>query len=302
MTRRKQVVRWVHDNAHARWDVVPALLYPLRASRGRATPITYRMLGRVGRLGNQLFQIAGALAVAAERGAPVLLPDWRYRPYFSVPDEVFARHERELLGARDAFRFADCIESRHERIFLQHHSLPESVRPEVLRWFHPSALAAEAMEGQLPIGHLTALHVRTWFRPAEVAAAAVDGTPWGGLTLNPTYVNLTPEYYIDGARSVAVPGTTFVIFSDAPAWCRTEIAPSLAGLGDVVVVEGNSDWLDLFLMARCNRHVISNSTYAWWGAFLSDDPEPVRPSRVLTDPTNRRHDRLFPPSWRVVDV
>ncbi len=44
-------------------------------------------LGQWGRLGNQLFQIAGTYALASDLGVRVVLRnDWPYRRYFALPD------------------------------------------------------------------------------------------------------------------------------------------------------------------------------------------------------------------------
>ena len=114
------------------------------------------------------------------------------------------------------------------------------------------------------------------------------------------FLLLTADYYVAAARSVTVPGTHLVVFSDDPAWCKAELASRLEAIAPVTVVEGNADWLDLLLMARCNRHVVSNSTYAWWGAFLSGDSEPTHPGRVHQDPAYPPPS-IYPASWRMID-
>ena len=291
MNRRRILKRELHELGYARWEIVPGLLAPGRRLRGRPTPVTFRMLDGLGGLGNQLWQIAGTLALARARDAPVALPEWGYRRWFSLPDRFFAARPRDVLAARDSFRYVGQMRPRRDRLFLQRWALIEPVAADLRHWLRPSAEAAGAIDGLLPKGRLAAVHVR---RGDYVTSAEIFG-----------YFRVLPiEYYLAGVSSVVAPDTTLVVFSDDPAWCRAELAPRLEEIAPVTVVEGNRDWADLLLMSRCDHHVLSNSTYAWWGAFLSDDPEPVHPLRFSTDPTESKsaHSAMYPPSWRALDL
>jgi hypothetical protein len=33
---------------------------------------------------------------------------------------------------------------------------------------------------------------------------------------------------------------------------------------------GSESWMDMALMCRCTHHIIANSSFSWWGAWLSD--------------------------------
>ena len=55
-------------------------------------------LGSAGQLGNQLWQIAGTIAIARRNGAEaVFRNDWPYRPFFAIPE---ARYASRLSAAR----------------------------------------------------------------------------------------------------------------------------------------------------------------------------------------------------------
>jgi hypothetical protein len=59
----------------------------------------------------------------------------------------------------------------------------------------------------------------------------------------------------------------FFIFSDDPDWCREHFTGS-----DMTVVSrpGSDASNDLAMMARCDHHVIGNSSFGWWGGWLGD--------------------------------
>ncbi len=75
-------------------------------------------LGFRGRLGNQLFQIAGTYSLARRHGAGIALrSDWPYRPYFDLPQSWF--HSRlTTLRCRQAWPLAEEIPAEW-RIYLQ---------------------------------------------------------------------------------------------------------------------------------------------------------------------------------------
>jgi len=81
------------------------------------------------------------------------------------------------------------------------------------------------------------------------------------------------EYYKKGIDEVLKDGKeyTFYIFSNDMKWCENHIAP-LVGSNKIEYVSGNigenSCW-DMFLMTYCKDLIIANSSFSWWGAFLS---------------------------------
>ena len=86
---------------------------------------------------------------------------------------------------------------------------------------------------------------------------------------------LDVAYYEQAMRIVVErePNPLWVIFSDDISWCRAHL-PFLDG---AVFVEGNTaePWEDLRLMAACKHHIIANSSFSWWGAYLGRDPQGV---------------------------
>ncbi len=66
----------------------------------------------------------------------------------------------------------------------------------------------------------------------------------------------------EGARNPLV-----VFFSDDLAWCERRLATGL----DAAFVDwnrGSDAWRDMRLMTLCDRLVIANSSFSWWGARL----------------------------------
>lgn len=81
----------------------------------------------------------------------------------------------------------------------------------------------------------------------------------------------TEEYYARAMERIrrAYPDAVFYIFSNDLAWCREQYK----GIADIRFTETdgeNADIAELFLMAGCRHHIMANSSFSWWGAFLGE--------------------------------
>lgn len=70
------------------------------------------------------------------------------------------------------------------------------------------------------------------------------------------------------------PEAVFFFFSNEPEWVRKWLESEYPEGFSFEVVEGTDEkngYLDLFLMSRCKHHIIANSSFSWWGAWLNPD-------------------------------
>ena len=44
-----------------------------------------------------------------------------------------------------------------------------------------------------------------------------------------------------------------------------------------MIAEGNSTDCDLCLMSLCKYHIIANSSFSWWGAWLANSKQVIAP-------------------------
>lgn len=90
---------------------------------------------------------------------------------------------------------------------------------------------------------------------------------------------------------------TFFVFSDDIAFCRENLP---AGPRYVFVDHNGQTEAheDLRLMSACRHHIMANSSFSWWGAWLNPSPDKIVlvPDRWL-DPAVP-HPDLLPPSWK----
>lgn len=89
----------------------------------------------------------------------------------------------------------------------------------------------------------------------------------------------------------------FFIFSDEPEWAHNNLKLSYP----TRIVDHNKadkNYEDLRLMSQCKHHIIVNSTFSWWGAWLSQNPEKIvfAPKRWLKSDDHDPKD-LIPDKW-----
>ena len=85
--------------------------------------------------------------------------------------------------------------------------------------------------------------------------------------------------------------------NDDPAWVRENLVMPY----EMRVMEhndSNHNYEDLRLMSACRHHIIANSSFSWWGAWLNPSPNKivVSPARWFADP-QMVNDDIWPESW-----
>ncbi len=95
------------------------------------------------------------------------------------------------------------------------------------------------------------------------------------------------------------PEAHFYVFSDGLDWVKENLSlPSTAVF--VGCNHAADSWQDMMLMSHCRHHIICNSTFSWWGAWLNP-----RPNKLVLCPTrwfaNEPSSRYVPDSWEKIE-
>lgn len=111
----------------------------------------------------------------------------------------------------------------------------------------------------------------------------------------------TPEYFKAGVKEIKkiVKNPRFIVFSDDIQWCKKNLDffPH-----DTLYEDGDDPvWEKLRLMYSCKHFIISNSTFSWWAQFLSrnDDKIVVAPSKWYNIGDNKD---IYEENWHLIDI
>ena len=263
-------------------------------------------LGKMGQLGNQMFQYAALKGIAAKHNYKTIIPSHnevivdalgnklRIELFdaFDIPmgpmDVGYIPHERNVQEPHYHFSqelLDNCPDNVSLVGYFQSEKYFKHIEDDIRKLFGPkeAALSCWASSQHL-FDNPIALHIRR-----------------GDFLINSVHHhNLSMKYYeealnqFDSDRQV-------IIFSDDTDWCKAQ--PLFEG-DRFLVCEGGGPYTDLYMMSTCDDFIIANSTFSWWGAWLSRNKEKVviYPDRWF-GPNNidKSTADLFPPEWRMIN-
>jgi hypothetical protein len=215
--------------------------------------ISFSELGKKGRLGNQLFQIASTMGIAAANNVSVAFPKWKYATVFETPlpywDGKLNQHFFEKEFTYSPVTVAKKTDTDIHG-WLQSEKYFEHIADDVKLQFRFKMEFLKEVNNKLPIDladkNVCAIHVRR-----------------GDYVNNPNYAKLSMNYYI-GAMKFMPRNLQYLIFSDDITWCKKFFGNRFHYAENTTAIE------DLAAMSMCHYHIISNSSFSWWGAWLGE--------------------------------
>lgn len=262
--------------------------------------IGFNALGKYGRLGNQMFQFASLKGIAKNNNYNFCLPpsedqnEWTDHQLF-VP---FKFHNVMLLniqyidGERPTIK-----ESKFEFDENLFNNCPKWVN---LQGYFQSEKYFKQIENEIREDFEFHDHI---YNPAKQMIDSVDKpislhirrTDY--LTLNNNHNNLDLNYYQEALENFEN-DRNVIVFSDDPAWCNEQ---ELFSADRFLISENNTNYVDLCLMSLCKDHIIANSSFSWWGAWLSKDNKVIAPSKWFgPDNAHLETKDLYCPDWIVI--
>lgn len=163
------------------------------------------------------------------------------------PDIIFGRLGNRLF--QGAYIYAQMKRGEIPDIFVQSPEYFEEYKEEVIDLFSEGI-------GYLPY---VAMHVRRGKNPINPDEPAYSE--------NPYYCDLMKTtYYADAIDHF--PRRKFLIFSDDIEYCKANFQGEIFGFD-----ESETDLESFNKFASCESHIIANSSWSWWGAYLSTHKE-----------------------------
>lgn len=281
-----------------------------------------------GGLGNQLFQYAAGRSLADKLNVPLKIDLSEFDTYklrgfeldkFNIEAEIADQAELSCINTRPSriIRYKNRLAiyfgkitpafAFREKNFRYDHLFAKISNPVYLdgywqseRYFkiaeahlrreiiYKGALEDSSMKilDSIKKYNSVSLHIRRGDYVTNPSAAAVHGV-------------CSLQYYYDAVHYIAAQTSQpfFFIFSDDPQWAKENLKIN----HPVHFVEANGPDRgveDMWLMKSCNHHIIANSSFSWWAAWLNNSIEKivVAPRVWFKDSTINTRD-LIPDQW-----
>lgn len=292
---------------------------------GNPFPIIVRLQGG---LGNQLYQYAAGRALAMHLDRPLLIdrrtiePEAPARQYdlgsFNVKESFvlglsafctrwvgsvrLGRLFQMFFPTARAYRLIRDREEGYDKSIFEPHDGPiilhgywqsyryfEGVADDLrreLQFRHAPDPENARMIDLIESSASVSLHVRRGDYVSNAAFSAALGACDAG-------------YYRRAVAKISseIPNPKFFVFSDDADWA----ASNLELPGNTVFMRhnlGRSDVVDFRLMTHCKHFIVANSSFSWWGAWLSPrkDKCVIAPERWFNKDKSPPTDRI-PPGW-----
>jgi len=241
-----------------------------------------------GNQGNQLFQAAAAASLALENKAKLVIP--RHKRNIRGIKKILQRFSfRKIPAKKISYSYQQPSHNNFEPIsyhpnmrlsgFFESEKFFKKHKEQILRLFAPSKKISRHLKKhyQKIIDHpkTVAIHVRTFYFDYLLSGPDIYKS-FSGPDLD----------YIEKAIALFDKDSLFVVFSDYIPWCKDKFKHISRHF---IFIENEKSYHDLYLMSMCKHVIMSNSTFAWWGAYLNKNPNKTVVCRVPWDPKNKRN-------------
>jgi len=236
--------------------------------------LSFNNLGNLGRLANQMFQYASLKGIARNREYDFCIPP---KEFFGRNDlnvrnsdmslyDVFDLENRNKVGAVRQGVFQERTHMFDEDLFEK---CPDNV--DLFGYFQTEKYFRH-IENEIRQDFSfkkDLLKICRDFIQEDTISLHIRR---GDYVHNPNHPLQSMGYYKKALSKL--PNLPVIVFSDDPDWCREQ---DLFATDRFMISEDNSTDCDLCLMSLCKYHVIANSSFSWWGAWLAKSEKVFAP-------------------------
>ncbi len=253
----------------------------------------------MGRFGNQMFQFASTVGIARRLGLDPVFPMERFNKdpnpnsydgcklldCFKIPEKMirpaneiyisYLYHENQFGYNPETERLPDGTTING---YFQTEKYFKFIESEIKEIFSFRDEIIQNGNKYGPIENGVSLHIRRG----------------DYLTSSDYHTVQNIDYYKEAIKQFDN-NSKFYIFSDDPQWCRENL-----NIENSEVIDSGSPYIDMYLMSLCEGHIIANSSFSWWGAWLANSKKTIAPSSWFGPSMNKDASDVYCEGWGVI--
>jgi len=209
--------------------------------------ITFSFIGNFGRLGNQMFQYAAIVGIAKKNGYDYCFPlkNTQLPNWFNITakDGVHQCQRAHL----EAFGYEPAVFQLPDNIDYSGYFQSE-------KYFKH---CSDFIKNEFAFKSHVKEKVDPWFKDKQYVSVHIRRGDY--LPIQDIHPVASVEWYREAMAHF--PNKKFLFFSDDLDWCKQtfpehEFSPF------------NNEGEDMYAMSKCQGHIITNSSFSWWAAWL----------------------------------
>jgi hypothetical protein len=242
-----------------------------------------------GYLGNKMFIIAAMLGYANKHNCGIGLPPFKYQQHFPYLNKcINIKQTSDITYCEPYYHYKEIpyhpVNFKIQGFFQSYKYFEKLSRDDIKHYF----VFSEDIQNK-------AQDYMNKYDLVDKSKTVIQIRRGDYITnLNGCYHICNKNYY-DSAIKKLDKTEKYLIFSDDIPWCKETFK------GDQFhFVETKFNVLDVLLQSMCNQHIIGNSTFGWWGAYLNtkNTNKVIVPKGWFGPKLSYLNDKdLIPPEW-----
>ncbi len=250
-----------------------------------------------GPLGHQMFQVATAVALAKDRKVMALFPDLR-----KANRDQLTEHHKHIFSKLNASSPYTQPVKKYVETKVSYSPIPFQPNMCINGFFqcekyfiHRKTVIQELFAPSSDILEYLQSHFGDIIADPISVAIHVQKNPSSQDKLHNLYA-VHGRKYIQKAIDLFPDDYHFYVFSDDINWCiatLSDLSPHMR------FVNCPSIYHALYLQSLCQHNIISNSSFAWWAAWLNKNPNKVviAPKQWFVPNNQSNSNDIIPAGW-----
>jgi hypothetical protein len=248
--------------------------------------LTFKLLGKYGRLGNQMFQYSFLYNAGKKTGFDIGF-DFKNNPEIAKTFKLEANNSDKIIQKNYAIE-------KNDFGFFDSTTVPDGT--DFIGYFQNSKYILEYQDDLKKIFTFDDKLMEKCYNfmkdlrnKIEKPLVSIHVRRGDYLLLQDSFVVPDLNYFNECIDQLGRNNNHYVIFTDDKKWCFEQFKhiPNIIMNNDTVT--------DLCLMSLCDHNIISNSSFSWWGSWLNEnlDKKIFAPRKWFTEKGPKNWQQIY---------